>query len=204
MFTGIVKACVPVATVIKKPGLISFAVRLPEAQRKNLSRGASIAIDGVCLTVIHIKGAEIWFDVMRETMRKTTLGAVISGRRVNVERSARLEDEIGGHLLSGHITDTALIIKVESPRRNRIVTFQLHPKYVKYILPKGFIALDGSSLTIVKVNRARGTFTAHLIPETIRATTFGFKKRGDYVNVEIDSRTQTIVDTVEQVLRKKL
>lgn len=204
MFTGIVQACVEVASVDRRPGLVTFAIPLPERASRDLRVGASIAVDGVCLTVTSIAGeraeARVTFDAMEETLRRTTIGEIAAGRRVNVERSAALGDEIGGHLVSGHVTGTAEIAEVTTPENNHVVTFRVPPAWMKYILPKGFVALDGASLTIVDVDRAAGTFTVWLIPETLRMTTFGWKRVGDRVNLEIDARTQAIVDTVEQVL----
>ncbi|MEK7532799.1 MAG: riboflavin synthase, partial [Patescibacteria group bacterium] len=121
--------------------------------------------------------------------------------RVNIERSASLGDEIGGHLLSGHIMGTAEITDIDHSDNNHRVTFRAPREWMKYIFSKGFIALDGCSLTIVEVDKTASTFTVWLIPETLRVTTFGFKKVGDKVNVEIDSRTQTIVDTVQALMK---
>ena len=171
-----------------------------EDRVRGLRRGASVAVDGACLTVTKIDKTRVSFDLMGETLAKTTLGQLKENDRVNSERSASLGDEIGGHLLSGHITGTAEIVAIDHPENNHVVTFGVPPEWMKYIFPKGFIALDGASLTIVDVDKAAGTFTVWLIPETLRMTTFGFKKTGDRVNVEIDSRTQTIVDTVQALM----
>lgn len=200
MFTGIVQTCASITSLQTKPGLIQFGVEFSEPLHNRLHIGASVAIDGVCLTVVRTASNEVFFDVMDETIRKTTLGTLEKGRRVNVERSASLGDELGGHLISGHVSGTADIVNVEKPENNHVVTFRVSPEYMKYIFPKGFIALDGASLTIVDVDKAACTFTVWLIPETLRVTTFGFKRVGDQVNLEIDSRTQVIVETVEGLL----
>lgn len=203
MFTGIVQSCVQVVALEQKTKLTRFALSFPKNLLRGLRRGASVAIDGVCLTATDMRGGRVWFDAMDETMRKTTLGSLRLGARVNVERSARVSDELGGHLVFGHVTGTAKIIKVISPKNNRVVTFQIPRECMKYIFLKGFIALDGCSLTVVDVSHARATFTVALIPETLRLTTFGFKGVGDRVNFELDSRTQIIVDTVEGILAKR-
>lgn len=200
MFTGIVQTCAPITTVEKKPGLIQFGVEFSKTLITNLKVGASVAIDGACLTVVRSTDTEVFFDAMEETLRKTTLGTLEKGKRVNIERSATLGDELGGHLISGHVTGMAEIVNVERPENNHVVTFRVPPEYMKYIFPKGFIALDGASLTIVDVDKTACTFTVWLIPETLRVTTFGLKTQGDFVNLEIDSRTQEIVETVEAVL----
>lgn len=200
MFTGIVQACVPIVSVENKPGLVTFSLKLPDALLRELSIGASVAVDGVCLTVTRREDDLVTFDAMEETQNRTTLGGVEAGARVNVERSATVGDEIGGHLVSGHVTGQAEIAKIETPENNHVVTFRVPKEWMKYIFPKGFIALDGVSLTLVDVDRDEGLFTVWFIPETLRRTTFGWKQAGDRVNVEIDSRTQIIVETVERVL----
>ena len=124
------------------------------------------------------------------------------GQLVNVERSAKFGDEIGGHVLSEHIIGTAEIVKVHLLENNRVMTFETNPDWMKYFFPKGYIAVDGVSLTLVDVDHS-GTFTVHLIPETLRLTTLGFKKEGDLVNIELDSQTQTIVDTIERIMKQK-
>jgi riboflavin synthase len=200
MYTGIVQALVPVVHVETRPGLTSYAVELPGALVAGLKLGASVSIDGVCQTVVQIDGAHVSFDAMAETLRKTTIGTVAEGRLVNVERSATTGDEIGGHALAGHVSGTAEIVDVAIHENNRTVTFRVPPAWMNYIFPQGFIALDGASLTIVDVDRAGATFRVSFIPETLKRTTFGFKTTGEQVNVEIDSRTQIIVETVERVL----
>lgn len=200
MFTGIVQSCVPVARFKRDSGHATMTLLFPEERVQGLQHGASVAVDGACLTVTAVEHVNVSFDLMGETLAKTTFGTLHEGDRVNIERSASLGDEIGGHLLSGHIIGTAEIISIDHPENNHVVTFRVPAGWMTYVLPKGFIALDGASLTIVDVDRTQGTFTVWLIPETLRITTFGFKKVGDRVNVEIDSRTQAIVDTTYAVL----
>jgi riboflavin synthase len=168
---------------------------------EGLQQGASVSIEGVCLTVSHIDGSRISFDMMGETLAKTTLGALKVGDRVNTERSIRADAEIGGHRVSGHVTGTAAIVNLETPPNNHILTFECEPAWMEYILPKGFIALDGCSLTVV--DALPNGFTVHLIPETLRITTFGTKKVGDRVNLELDPTTQAIVETVKRYLSNK-
>jgi len=159
-----------------------------------------VAVGGVCLTATEIDGDRVRFDAMAETLRRTTLGALQVGARVNVERSYRVGDEVGGHIVSGHVTGTAEIVAVEATETNRAVTFRCDPSWMKYLLPKGFVALDGCSLTLSDVDARASTFRVWFIPETLRLTSFGQKTEGDLVNLELDSRTQTIVDTVESYL----
>lgn len=194
MFSGIVRGSFPVHSAQKNPGGLYFSVLLNPTLAQDLSIGASIAVDGVCLTVVKIAGEEVFFEVIFETLQKTTLHSLQKGHLVNIERSLRMGEEIGGHLLSGHIMAQATIQTIQDNIRTLSIDHQL----VKYILPKGYIALDGTSLTVVNVD-PKGTFTVHLIPETLRVTSWGRKKEGDLVNVEIDSQTQAIVDTVERI-----
>ncbi|NBT37535.1 MAG: riboflavin synthase subunit alpha [Actinobacteria bacterium] len=203
MFTGIVKGLGTVVSVTDKPGLRTLVVELPAGYAEGLSTGASVAVDGCCLTAVHIERDRVSFDVMEETLRKTTAGGLVVDSRVNVERSFRVGDEVGGHLVSGHVTGTAEIVSIDRPDNNHVLTFRVPTEWMKYVLPKGFVALDGCSLTIVDVDRAENTFTVWLIPETLRLTTFGLKSVGDKVNLEIDSRTQAIVETVEAYLESE-
>lgn len=149
-----------------------------------------------------INGAHISFDLMKETLRITNLGDIQVGDEVNVERAAKFSDEIGGHLMSGHIMTTAEIVKILTSENNRQIWFKVQdPTLMKYILYKGFIGIDGISLTVGEVTATR--FCVHLIPETLQRTTLGAKKLGDRVNIEIDPQTQAVVDTVERVLAAK-
>lgn len=200
MFTGIIRGCFPIVKIDEKPGLKTFYIDFPPEYLNDLQIGASVAINGACMTVTEIQKTVVLFDAMLETLQKTNLGGVKVGDGVNVERSAKMSDEIGGHLMSGHVMTTAEIVKIETPENNHVVTFQVAAGFMKYIFDKGFIGLDGASLTIVNPNKETGTFDVWLIPETLRLTAYANRKVGDRVNVEIDSRTQTIVDTVEQVL----
>ncbi|MCR9298648.1 riboflavin synthase subunit alpha [Vibrio fluvialis] len=198
MFTGIVQGTAKVVTIEKKEKFQTHVLELPEALGQGLSIGASVAHNGCCLTVTKIDGTQVSFDLMQETLRLTNLGELAAGDFVNIERAAKFGDEIGGHSMSGHISQMATIVDVIDTPNNRTIWFELPPQHMKYVLAKGFIGLDGCSLTIgeVKANR----FNVHLIPETMQRTLFGYKQMGDHVNVEFDPQTQAIVDTVERVL----
>lgn len=204
MYTGIIQACLPVTQVNFEPGLVKFSVSFLPALRQHLQHGASVAIDGACLTVVDQQGDEVWLDVMQETLTKTTLGKLTVGRKVNVERSFTQGVEIGGHIISGHVDGMAQIIRIEKPQNNHVMTFQPPKELMKYIFNKGFIALDGASLTVVDADQLAGTFKVWFIPETLRMTTFGFKQISDFVNLEVDYQTKVIVDTVERVVLEKL
>ena len=200
MYTGIVQGTFPVVFLEKKSGMKSFDVSLPSELTKGLVPGVSVSIDGVCLTAVSIHDGLVRFDAMDETLRLTTIGHLEEGDRVNVERSARMGDEIGGHPMSGHVSTIAEIISVDATENNKAITFQVDPEWMRFIFSKGFIGLDGASLTVVDADRESGTFQVWLIPETLRLTRFGEKDVGDFVNLEIDSNTQTIVETITRIL----
>lgn len=198
MFTGIVKGLFKVEKLEKKANMASIGVAFNPELLQGLQTGASVAVDGVCLTVTRIDGHRVWFDAIQETLDKTTLKSIKEGQLVNIERAARFGDEIGGHILSGHVFGTAQICSVKQFENNKVVTIKADPSWMKYFFPKGYIALDGVSLTLVDVD-PKGLFTVHLIPETLRLTRFGNKSEGDLVNVELDSQTQAIVDTIQRM-----
>lgn len=201
MFTGIVQALRPVTGIIQQPRRLRYAIDLGKELSQHLKTGSSISVDGVCQTVTCLDGSLAWFDAIEETLNKTTLKQLKKGQLVNIERAARFGDEIGGHILSGHIYGTATIAEIEKAQGNYVVTLQCPPGWMRYLFEKGFIALDGASLTLVDVS-PNGRFTVHLIPETLQRTTFGVKKVGDMVNLEFDTHTQAIVDTVERVIQR--
>lgn len=197
MFTGIVQGVATINEVTVAPGLSSFSIRFPQEHLERVTIGASVSINGACLTVTRQEDDCLHFDAMQETLTRTTLGALKSGDTVNFERAARIGDEIGGHLLSGHVHTTADIVSIERPENNCIIEFEVPEQWSRYIFPKGYIAINGCSLTIGEVKDNR--FNIYLIPETLRATTFGSANSGDSVNLEVDSQTQTIVDTLARL-----
>ena len=202
MFTGIVQGTGKIVHIHQPSAdFRSHTVALPEHMAHNLQIGASIAHNGCCLTITQINGNQATFDLMAETLAKTNLGSLKTGDSVNLERAARFGDEIGGHPMSGHIIATTPISRIEHSAHNRTLYFRLPPQLAAYILPKGFIGLDGCSLTIGDVTAHE--FNVHLIPETLQRTLFGSRQVGDSINIEIDAQTQAIVDTVKRVLRSK-
>ncbi|WP_325319882.1 riboflavin synthase subunit alpha [Kingella oralis] len=202
MFTGIVQGTGKIVHIHQPSAdFRSHTVALPEHMAHNLQIGASIAHNGCCLTITQINGNQATFDLMAETLAKTNLGSLKTGDSVNLERAARFGDEIGGHPMSGHIIATTPISRIEHSAHNRTLYFRLPPQLAAYILPKGFIGLDGCSLTIGDVTAHE--FSVHLIPETLQRTLFGSRQVGDSINIEIDAQTQAIVDTVERVLAQR-
>ncbi|GGC74976.1 riboflavin synthase subunit alpha [Marinobacter halophilus] len=197
MFTGIVQGIAKVTEIIAAPGLSTLVIDFPASRVEGVTIGASVAINGTCLTVTHQEDHHLYFDAMQETLRLTTLGGLSPGDTVNFERAARIGDEIGGHLLSGHIHTSARIVDIVRPENNVTLWFEIPAEWSNYVFPKGYIAINGASLTIGEVQGNR--FNVHLIPETLRATTFGTVEKGQNVNIEVDSQTQTIVDTLARL-----
>ena len=198
MFTGIVEG-LGLVTEIQGQEATRLCIELPSSD--NLSIGGSVAIDGVCLTAVEINGKIVSFDVIPETLSLTTLGYLKIGSKVNVERALKMGDELGGHLLSGHIMGKGKIIQLQKSDNHHDIQIELDSKIMRFVQEKGYIAIDGISLTLGKVRD--NSFALHLIPETLRLTTMNHKSEGDYVNVEIDSMTQTIVETVERILEER-
>ena len=202
MFTGIVQGTAEVLSIEEKTNFRTHIVRLPAEMLPGLELGASVSHNGCCLTVTAVDGDRVSFDLVKETLRITNLGDLQSGDQINVERAAKFSDEIGGHLMSGHIMTTAEICKIVNSENNREIWFKPQDaSQMKYILHKGFIGIDGISLTVGDVTKSK--FCVHLIPETLARTTLGKKKLGQRVNIEIDPHTQAIVETVERVLAQR-
>ena len=193
MYTGIVSGTAPVIAVADGEGIRTLTIDL-DGFSDGLQIGASVALDGVCMTVVSLEGTEVRFDAIEETLGRTTLERAIQGHMVNVERSLRMGDELGGHILSGHVMMTAKIIGRVERGEGLDLVIENPLEARPYILEKGFIAIDGMSLTIGETSDEG--FALHIIPETLRVTTIEEKEVGDSVNLEIDSRTQAVVETV--------
>ena len=200
MFTGIVAGTGTISE-ISGSDVIRIVIDFNSVSTDNLVKGASVSIDGTCLTVVEINSPKISFDVIPETLQKTTLGQKTIGSLVNLERALKMGDELGGHLLSGHIIGLGKITDKVQGTANLDFRIECPQNIMKFVQEKGYIAIDGISLTIGEVDEVG--FSLHLIPETLAITTIGSKLIGDNVNIEIDSMTQTIVTTVERILEAR-
>ncbi|UDG81712.1 Riboflavin synthase [Candidatus Profftia lariciata] len=199
MFTGIIQYTAPVVYIDQKLNFRTHVLEFPQELLLDLQLGASVAHNGCCLTVTQIRDHFVSFDLIQETIKLTNLGTITVGCLVNIERAVKFNDEIGGHFISGHIICTATIIKILISDNNYQIWCKiLDSNIMKYFLHKGFVSIDGISLTISKVTK--NYFCVHLIPETLLRTTLGLKRSGDRINIEIDRQTQAIVDTVERLL----
>ena len=205
MFTGIVQAVATVSALVDRPGLRSFTLQFPDGFCDGLEIGASVSVDGVCLTVTELVGDRAAnFDVMQQSLTLTTLDALKVGSRINVERAARDGAEIGGHPLSGHVDFQAVLGSVRRPENNHVMRIAVPSKWMRYVFAKGYIAVNGASLTVSDANKAESWFEVWLIPETLRMTTFAEKAVGDALNIEIERSTQVMVDTVRDAVDERL
>ena len=193
MFTGIVSGTAPILRIAEGEGIRKITVDLGDFL-DGLETGASVSLDGVCMTVVSMDSREVTFDAISETLDRTTLSDRSEGDWLNVERSMKLGDELGGHILSGHIMGTAEIIESKEIGEGLDLLISIPDGCSPFILEKGFIAVDGMSLTVGKCDEE--SFGLHIIPETLRITTLDKKVVGDRVNIEIDSRTQAVVETM--------
>lgn len=194
MFTGIVT---DVGEVVARQGGV-FTIRSGYAAA-GIALGASIAHDGCCLTATSIRaegtGSVYTLDVSNESLSKTTLGGWQPGTRINLERSLKAGDELGGHIVAGHVDGVATIVDIRTDGDSRRFVFEAPPELARFIASKGSIALDGTSLTVNEVDGAR--FGVNLIPHTLTVTTWGRKTMGDRVNLEIDPLARYVARLLE-------
>jgi len=202
MYTGIVQGQGRVASLTPTVSGLQIALRMPHALLRDLQIGASVSVDGVCLSVVTIDGDLVAFDAINATLDRTNLGDRRVGEVVNIERSARQGDENGGHAMYGHVSDTARIssIQLEGPRAH--VELHVRDPWSRYLFPRGFLSINGCSLTLAEADADRGYCRVNLIPETIRVTGLFQYKVGDRLNIEVESQTQVLVDVIERVLER--
>ena len=201
MFTGIVQGTGTIISIDKKSTSSTLSIDLGELS-SHLSLGSSVSIDGVCMTVTSQKDTIVFFDAIQETLSRTTLGQAVEGDVVNLERALKMGDELGGHLLSGHIMCKSSVVSRKDNGEGVDLEISINDELKPYIMEKGYIAIDGISLTIGKVNQ--NTFNLHLIPETLERTTINSKIEGSLVNIEIDSITQAVVSTVASIMENPI
>lgn len=207
MFAGIVQTTGIISEVApcndgdaSQHGNVRMVIEIA-ALREEPQLGASIAINGTCLTVVAVDLPNVSFDVVPETLRLTNLGLLSAGDRVNIEQSLRFGDRVDGHFVQGHIEGVGHVEAIERERGEYKMWFVPPPALLKYLVPKGSIALDGVSLTIANVQDGCGAVA--LIPTTLSETNLGDRVVGDALNIETDIMTRTIVDRVESVLQAK-
>ncbi|MGH9950652.1 MAG: riboflavin synthase [Nitrososphaeraceae archaeon] len=201
MFTGIIEGLGKVSSISRlNKGLGQFAdmrlkLKIPLKLLKGLKLGDSMNLNGTCLTVMKIKNHLVEFEMVRETTKKSCMGQVKKGELVNIERSLRLGDRLGGHIVLGHTDGIGIIdlVKTKDGETKMWITSEDH-SLMPYIAQKGSIAIDGISLTLTDVDGKKNRFSVSLIPFTMRNTTLGLKRRGDLVNLEIDVLSRYVIN----------
>ena len=183
MFTGIVEELGEVVALVPDGDSALLTVRGPLVV-SDAVHGASIAVNGVCLTVTDVKDEAFTVDVMKETLDRSSLAGLAEGDRVNLERPVRVSDRLGGHIVQGHVDGVGRIVSREPGERWDVVTIGLPAALARYVVDKGSITVDGISLTVVEAREDE--FTVSLIPTTLELTTLGRKQAGDPVNLEVD------------------
>ena len=201
MFTGIVSGKGHVQKIVRYEDYISLIIKAPKDFSKNLIKGASVSVNGVCLTAKKGKTDILEFDVIEETLQKTNLKDISKSSKVNLERSMTAKTEIGGHLVSGHIHGTGEVLKVINRQATKDLQIKIPTSLREYFFYKGYVALDGCSLTIGKVLKT--SFYIHLIPETVSVTTFKDIKKGDLINIEVEQSAINTVETVKKIMSQR-
>jgi riboflavin synthase len=200
MFTGLVECLAEVAAVVAEPPGVRFVIREPKIAAAT-TIGASIALNGCCLTVVAIEGDCVSFQAGEETLSRTNLGELVASSRVNLERSLRMGDEIGGHLVTGHIDGVGTVDRRLDDADWCTMWFRFPASLGGQIASKGSIAVDGVSLTLVDVEDER--FSVALIPHTLTVTTLGRRRIGDNVNLETDVLAKYVERQVKTSLERK-
>lgn len=190
MFTGIVEEIGIVVCLDKTRSGISLKVK-SSTTHSDIKVGESIAVDGVCLSSNSIDRDILSFDVIQETLRRTTLGELKKNDSVNLERSLKADSRIGGHFVTGHIDYKGRVENIVEDSNGVSFKVSLLSEYSKFVVEKGSVALDGVSLTVAEVDRQ--SFTVYLIPQTLKVTTLGTKKKSGFVNVETDLLAKYLV-----------
>jgi riboflavin synthase len=200
MFTGIIEGLAEVTSVARAKKGADTVMRVKLGRMaKGLKLGDSVCVNGACLTVIKLSKGEAQFEMVAETMRRTSLGKVRPGDRVNIERSMRVSDRLEGHFVLGHVDGTATVSeKIEAPSETTM-WFQLDNKELaSALVEKGSVAVDGVSLTVVDVDGGSNRFSISLIPHTLEMTTLGLKKKGAKVNIETDVLSKYVAKSLPQ------
>jgi riboflavin synthase len=194
MFCGIVETTSVVKSLTKKQNLYVLAVARPKIF-DDVRIGDSIATDGVCLTVTSLKDGCFSFDLMKETLNATSLKHLVAGKKVNLERAMRAEARVGGHFVTGHVDAVGKITDIRTLPNYVEYRISIPKSLMRYIVPKGSVAIDGISLTVGEVRK--GWFAVYFIPHTLEVTTIGKKKAGDEVNIETDLLAKYILKAKE-------
>ena len=201
MFSGIVQETGKVIGFVKEKDIYNLSIECSSEFISDLKKGASISVDGVCLTVKDENPEILRFDLVEETIKRTNFQNIKTGDNVNLERSLKMGDEIGGHPVSGHIHGTSKVISIDKRDQSWDVKFSVESFMHDYMLHKGYVAINGCSLTVGEVSNE--SFMIHLIPETLSITNLFQLEQDSVVNIELDQNTIVIADTVKKYLDGK-
>lgn len=201
MFSGIVQTVGKIESIKDKNHIKTIRIETHGDYLKDIAIGQSVSVDGVCLSLVKKNNEYCEFEAVEETINRTTLGSYMQGTKVNLEKSLKFGDTVGGHFVSGHIHTRGRIVEVELVGESKNILVEIEEKWIKYLTEKGYISVNGASITIGKVSK--NTFYVHLIPETLKTTNLDELIYDNYVNLEFDQATIAIVDTTERLINQK-
>ncbi len=201
MFSGIVQTVGKIESIKDKNHIKTIRIETHGDYLEDIAIGQSVSVDGVCLSLVKKNNEYCEFEAVEETINRTTLGSYKQGTKVNLEKSLKFGDTVGGHFVSGHIHTRGRIVEVELVGDSKNILVEIEEKWIKYLTEKGYISVNGASITIGKVSK--NTFYVHLIPETLKTTNLDELIYDNYVNLEFDQATIAIVDTTERLINQK-
>lgn len=201
MFSGIVQTVGKIESIKDKNHIKTIRIETHGNYLEDIAIGQSVSVDGVCLSLVKKNNEYCEFEAVEETINRTTLGSYKQGSKVNLEKSLKFGDTVGGHFVSGHIHTRGRIVEVELVGESKNILVEIEEKWIKYLTEKGYISVNGASITIGKVSK--NTFYVHLIPETLKTTNLDELIYDNYVNLEFDQATIAIVDTTERLINQK-
>ena len=201
MFSGIVQTVGKIESIKDKNNIKTIRIETHGDYLKDIAIGQSVSVDGVCLSLVKKNNEYCEFEAVEETINRTTLGSYMQGTKVNLEKSLKFGDTVGGHFVSGHIHTRGRIVEVELVGESKNILVEIEKKWIKYLTEKGYISVNGASITLGKVSK--NTFYIHLIPETLKTTNLDELIYDNYVNLEFDQATIAIVDTTERLINQK-
>ena len=201
MFSGIVQTVGKIESIKDKNHIKTIRIETHGDYLEDIAIGQSVSVDGVCLSLVKKNNEYCEFEAVEETINRTTLGSYKRGTKVNLEKSLKFGDTVGGHFVSGHIHTKGKIVEVELVGESKNILVEIEEQWIKYLTEKGYISVNGASITIGKVSK--NTFYVHLIPETLKTTNLDELIYDNYVNLEFDQATIAIVDTTERLINQK-
>ena len=201
MFSGIVQTVGKIESIKDKNHIKTIRIETHGDYLEDIAIGQSVSVDGVCLSLVKKNKEYCEFEAVEETINRTTLGSYKQGTKVNLEKSLKFGDTVGGHFVSGHIHTKGRIVEVELIGESKNILVEIQEKWIKYLTEKGYISVNGASITIGKVSK--NTFYIHLIPETLKTANLDELIYDNYVNLEFDQTTIAIVDTTERLINQE-